>query len=321
MLVFVGDLHLQDNYLWSHELCQGILSWMSSASYNTPNNTLVLLGDLTESHLNSGAVYDYLKCLFESLKYKRIYIVVGNHDVRRRAGKETTPYDFLKTDRRVIICSTPGEVVSIEGFSCLMLPHFLPTQERPSVNKFYATLSGKYDFVIGHVADETAAMIPESQRTDLSKLEGIKVLGHIHTRTSPNYIGSVYAGTIKETEDKRAVWIFDKDKTKTEEPIPVFTEYQNVTYPAPILRSKSLISIYTFFGADEKTIRETYGQVHIRRIVRNLDSNLKTDLSKASKLTSLKDAKDTKKLIQSWNDSLKEKPSDRLLMAIHHYAF
>jgi len=320
-LVAIGDLHFQDNHVWDHGVCENVISYLTSASYNNSENTLVLLGDLTESHLNSGIVYEYLTRLFAGLKYKQIIIITGNHDLKRRAGKEIVPYEFLKKDPRVYISLIPGEEKIIDNFSCLMLPHVLPSQERPSVNKFYSSLSGSYDFIFGHVADETAAMIPENQRADLSKLSGIKVLGHIHTRTSSNYIGSIYAGTVKEVDDNRAVWIFDSNKQKTEVPLPIFVDYQNITYPEPLRRTKAMTSVYTFYGADEGTIREKYGNVYIRRVIRNLDSNLKTDLSKASQLTSLKDAKDISKLIESWSTTLKEKPSDKLLESLKHYSY
>jgi len=320
-LVNIGDFHLQDNYLWSHELCENMISYLISAPYNTPENTAILLGDLTENQLNSGAVYEYLTRLFKGLRFKKIIIVVGNHDIRKRSGKETVPYDFLRDDPRVYIASTPAEVLDIEGFKCLMLPHFLPTQARPSVNKYYSSLSGDYDFIFGHVADETVTIIPEGQRADLSKLNGIKVLGHIHSRVSDHYIGSLYAGNIKEVDDTRAVWLFDSNKVKTEVPLPIFVEYVNQTYPDPLLRTKAMTTVYTFYGADEGSIREKYGDIYIRRIIRNLDSNLKTNLSKTAQTTLLKDAKDTKKLIDTWSNTLKEKPSSELLTSLKKYAY
>jgi calcineurin-like phosphoesterase family protein len=322
MIVAIGDLHFQDNYAWSHELCENIISHLTAMPENTLDNTVVLLGDLTENHLNSGAVYEYLTRLFKGFKYGRIVILQGNHDVRRRAGKEVTPYDFLKEDPRVQLCSTPGEVIDIEGHSCLMLPHFLPTQDKPSVNKYYASLSGEYDFIFGHVADETATMIPEAHRSDLSKLKGIKCLGHIHTAVSGNYIESVYAGTVKEVSHTRSAWVFDKAKNKTVVPLPTFLEYENITYPEPLSRSTAQITVYTFFGADEGTIKGHYGKdIYIRRIIRKLDSNIKTDLTKASQFATLTDAKDTNKLIDLWKDTMKERLPADMISQIKKYAY
>lgn len=320
-LVIIGDLHFQDNYVYSPEVCENIIKYLISAPYNTPENTAIFLGDLTESHLNSGMVCDYLIHLFAGLKYKQIIILAGNHDLKKRAGKEVTPFDFLKKDPRVYISLIPGEERTIMNFKCLLLPHFLPTQERPSLNKFYSSLSGEYDFIFGHVTDETATMIPDGQKADLSKLKGIKCLGHIHTRISPNYVGSVSACNIKEIDNNRAIWIFDEYKNKTEKKLPVFLEYANVTYPEEIQRSKSLTQVYTFYGAGESEIREKYGNIYIRRIIQNMDSNLKSNLSNMASISSFKDAKDIGKLISMWKSSLKEEPSEELIKSITYYAF
>jgi hypothetical protein len=286
---------------------------------NTIENTVIFLGDLTENPLNSGAIFNKLSNLFYNLNYQKVYILVGNHDLRRRAGIETTPYDTFGGTPQYKICSTPAEELNIGGFKCLMLPHFLPTLERPSVNKFYSSLSGEYDFIFGHVFDETLTMIPEGQRADLSKLKGIKVLGHNHV-PGDHYPGSISAGNVKEMAPGRAVWIFDDKKNLTKDPLPEFIEYRNVTYPDPIPRTNALISVYTFYGADEKEVQRTYPGEYCRRVIRSLDSNLKTDLSKANQLTSLKEAKDTEKLIQVWAATLKEKIDPVLLKMITYYA-
>jgi hypothetical protein len=99
-------------------------------------------------------------------------------------------------------------------------------------------------------------------------------LGHIHTRINPKiYIGSIYANKVNETEPNRAAWIIHEDGSKTEEPLPVFCEYVSVRYPDPLPPPQGLISIYTLLNCpNEQIARATYGDIHIRKLVRDLTS-------------------------------------------------
>src|ERR1035437_5793325 len=161
-LVTIGDLHLNEDREWSLAVGEKVLEYIATSPYNKEENTLILLGDLSEKQFFSGLIYDQLMQLFHSLKYKKVYILKGNHDEKKNVnGKVTLTYHFLKNKRNqkafpnFEVIEQPT-VKDIEGNKVLFLPHLTTTdtQNNSLYEKRPSELSDQeYFLTVTHIAD------------------------------------------------------------------------------------------------------------------------------------------------------------------------
>lgn len=273
IITILGDLHLTSRKNYLLKACEEFLFWFKSWDKNNENNTLILAGDLVDSHVNGGIVISLLERLYTSSKFKEIHICVGNHDKKKVDGFNQIAYDFFKEKNNVFIYEYPQDI-NIENKKVLILPYFTDHYKDKLMNEYYSNLykeyKGPYDLVVGHFSGEDASFAGATDCIrNLDKINTKKIcLGHIHTRiTDPNkYIGSVYAGRKNENDSTRAAWYLDGDNWK-EDKLPIFTEYLVVTYPDPLPKSKALVPIYTILNcANESIAKKEYGDIYIRRV-------------------------------------------------------
>lgn len=271
MIVILGDLHANFSKPYFAATCEAFLSWYQNWKYNNSDNEIIFAGDLVQTAVNGGAVIDYLERLYTSSRFKKIHIVVGNHDVKRIEMQDQLAYEFYRTKPRVVIYDEPAKV-SLEGLSCLILPYKRKIGKY-TMKEYYENLpnnskfKGHYQLVVGHFAMPDAGIKGAHDCIDLKVPCDKLCLGHIHTRVAPDhYIGSIYAGRKNENSNNRAAWVWN-GSSWIEENLPIFNEFLPAVYPLPLPRSEAIIPIYTICNCGSEAVaRAQYGDIYIRRV-------------------------------------------------------
>ena len=312
MIAILGDIHFQSKNDYFIKTCEEFLKWFDSWSYNNKYNTLLLAGDLVEDYINGGIVINFLERFIQESKFKEIHICVGNHDRKKYQNLNQLAYEFYENKPNVIIHNEASENI-IEGHKILFLPYFFGTNKYgKTMGEYYSNIykdkefQGPYDLVLGHFGGEDVFFKGSAECVEnLDKIKTNRIcLGHIHTRqTNPDrYIGSVYAGKKNENDNTRAAWIFD-GVDWFEDPLPIFNEFITINYPDPIMRSKSLVPIYTILNcANEKLARDKYGNIFIRKTVSSNSDILIKEGVDADKFKSIKNL-DIKNLFNEFIES------------------
>lgn len=282
MIVILGDIHFSSVKDYYIAICNKFLDWFEGWDKNKEGNQLILAGDLVQNALNGGEVIDFLERLYIKSKFDWIHVVVGNHDLKKVDGIDQLAYEFYKRKPKVTIYSQPVETL-LNDRKVLMLPYFDDVNEYGfTMSDYYGSIyknpkfSNDYDLVVGHFSGDDVSY--EGSTDCVKNLKLIKTkklcLGHIHTReTDPSkYIGSVFSNRKGENDNTRAAWVWDTiNNTWSEEKLPVFSEFLQVTYPEDLPATDALVPIYTILNCgSERLAKERYGNIFIRRVRANL---------------------------------------------------
>lgn len=273
-----GDPHFSASRPWRLETGDIFLDWLET--FTPEKNSIgIILGDLSDSALNPGKVIKQLEQFADicSRKFKKTFVLKGNHDEKLYQDTPHLSFEFFKLKNNITVLDTPAEVLDVEGYKILSLPFYSFRTDIPSLWEHYSHLpknisSQQYDLIIGHFAD-TSAQVFERQ-VDISYLHTqITALGHIHTRVSQHYVGSLFPCKISEQGGKaRAVWEIYKENDKIEKKeivYPSFCEYSTIEYPNPIPPADpKKVTIWTVDNCDiEAVAKEFYKGAHIRGVV------------------------------------------------------
>lgn len=279
MIVIIGDQHLSDGPRpWSYKASVEQVKYISEHPLNTEDNTLILTGDIVDVARMSGTLYTLLFKYFASLKFKEVYIVVGNHDYYSYNNRVTLAYDFLRNPslkqkyfKNFHVIDTM-KVVDIEDCSVLMLPHIYPTIDKS--NKDYEHLDAEitnreYDLCVTHLADSTVDSYP-GYLLDLTAINATYwASGHIHA-PSPHYVGSVVPNSSGEAQTKREFRTLTKKEGMKRVPIVNILDYYTVTFPDELPKTSAIVSVFTVLNCkDEATAKNQYGDIYIRKCVFN----------------------------------------------------
>lgn len=295
-LVTIGDLHLNEDREWSLPVGEKVLEYIANSPYNKEENTLILLGDLTEKQFFSGLIYDQLMQLFHSLKYKKVYILKGNHDEKKNAnGKVTLTYHFLKNKKNqkafpnFEVIEVPTVKV-IEDNKILFLPHLTTTENQS--NSMYEKLppelaDEEYFLTVTHIADTSVDSYPGK----LLNIDYIKTKywssGHVHL-PSERYCGSLIANSFTEAGQKKQIRVYENGK-QTIVPVKSICDYYEVEFPNPLPPVESEIPIWTIKNCkDEQTAILQYGNIYIRNCIYEIT----TDMSEFENLSKTLSAKE-----------------------------
>jgi hypothetical protein len=270
LICFFGDVHFTDQREYLYEAGNEFLSFYKNLSQNNSQNIAVFLGDLVETFINSGRVFEQLHLLLEYSKFKHIYVLVGNHDLRKSKGREHLAFEFIRNMQNVTILEKPFEEITIEGYSCLSLPHYNHIEGLPPMYDHYNSIpkeftSKTYDFVLGHLTDNTINAF--GKVADLSAIKTKKlILGHIHTRSNSSYIGSIYPLNPLQSDETRAIWCLDKYDW-SEISLPKMLGYYEVEFPESLPAVDHKISSWTVYNCyDVSLLKQKYGNIHIRQV-------------------------------------------------------
>jgi len=287
MNVVLGDLHLSDSRPWSWDVSNRIVDFITNHPLNNKNNTLILLGDLTEDAFLSGQMFFLLMRLFLNLRFKSIYVLIGNHDIKRnKQGQLTCSLNFLQHDlfnKNVTLIYQPSFFES-ENMAILALPFIFPQfAEGWSSVKDYEKMQGskldkEYDLIVGHFQDTSVKLPSESVDIEYLKTK-FYALGHIHDKNHPRYVGSIVPNSIEGSGLPRYIRTYIKDKETLIE-IPKIMDYYTVTFPDPLPKVESQVPVWTILNCQDESIAKThYGDIYIRKCINNISMN-KTEFSK-----------------------------------------
>jgi len=321
-IVCFGDLHLSDNRPWSLDVAKEIVKYLCSLEHNNEDNTGVFLGDMTESVINSGEVVQQLLELLTCLRLKETYVIMGNHDLKMKKGKMTSPLSFLNekglVPKNIHLVRTMSTVV-LEGMTVLMLPH-IHNDGIHSVKDYEdITASVPVDIVMGHFADES----DKAMREILVNISNInpkyRCLGHIHSAITPSYTGSLVPNSVSEKGRNRHIRIYEKDREPINEAIPVICDYYDVEYPKALPKVDAIIPIWTVYKCKDPFIaRQTYGDIFIRKCVYDIGIDL-TNFHEYCSLGKSTNKKTVKDLIESFLDENPEETPDEIKAKILEY--
>jgi hypothetical protein len=265
MLIVIGDLHLSDERPWSYKVSKEIVDYILNNPLNNESNEVIFLGDLTESAFNSGQVFELLHSMFLGLKFKRIYILIGNHDTKKnKQGQTTLSYSFLKNEffENVSIINEPT-IIETEGMTVFALPWKFDMKEYNNLKGF----EDEYDLIVGHFMDNTVKIPGET--IDISYLKSKYVcLGHIHDKNHPRYCGSIVPNSIEGAGLPRFIRTYTKEKGETLVKVPPIMDYHFVTFPKELPKVKTHNPVWTIMNCkDEAIAKAQYGDIFIRKAV------------------------------------------------------
>lgn len=280
-LIVFGDIHLNDSRPWSNEVSEELIEYISGLEYNNSDNIALFLGDLTEKNTLSGTVFSYLQKLFYSLRFKKTYILMGNHDIKYNERGVSYPFSFVnlpefkgKTQSKIeVIMDHKMEIIGNKKF--LFLPYRIPLDGVG--NNLYSTPLDSYkneefDSVFGHFTEESMNGF-FGETIDISWINTKdRCFGHIHNSDGKNYLGSIIPNSVSEANKDRFIKIYDlsgNSDPKVEKIPPIF-DYYTIVYPNNIPKVDSRIVAWTVDNCiDEATARSRYGNIHIRQLMYN----------------------------------------------------
>jgi len=278
-VIAIGDLQLSNHRPWSYEVSNRIVDMIISHPTNDKNNIAVFLGDVTEHAILSGDLISLLMKLFSGLLYKKIYVIVGNHELKmNKVGEETYILDFLRGPLfpRVEIISECSSFVEGDD-SYLFLPWF-NAKGGSSMKEVYESLKSPpgqkpYTAIFGHLQESSLGLPGES--VNLSHIPAkFLCLGHIHS-PSEMCLGSVVPNSISEAGFPRRFQSFSNGR-REDIPIPNIMDYYDVIYPNPLPEVNCEIPIYTILNcSNEETAKGHYGNIYIKKC--SYDASIKLD--------------------------------------------
>ncbi len=322
-VVVIGDIHFDDSRPWSVKVAQEVIKYIVDNPLNSPDNTLVFLGDLTERSSISGMVYSMLMSMFVGLKYKEVIILVGNHDGKlNQYNKPVLVYDFIRSKalkerlfHNFIIIDEPTEL-TLEGMDFLFLPHIFndgkkSLKDYEKLHKLGINIEKKYTSVFGHFTN-TFLTVP-GEKIDVSYIKSdYWCFGHIHNPTE-HYQGSIIPNSISEANQKRQVRVYSNGKERIDI-APNILDYYTVKFPEPLPTVEAKIPpTYPHNCKDEEVAQDMYPGIYIRRTIYDISMDndqfdkLSKSLNGESEDVSIEDMLEEFLLSTKLTDDLKDK--------------
>jgi len=240
----VGDLHIKESILYRNATFK-FLNWLLE---KYKNETIIQLGDLfNSSSINHDIVNDTLNILKQ---FKDFRIISGNHDQSKRMSNILKSFNHQEN---ITVYEKETEV-EIENKKCLMLPYQYDT-------KYYSELTGTYDFIFTHITPKEESF--GGEYTDISKLNGKKIYGHIHLkRDYPDaYIIGVPVIT-RNLEMNNPIIEITKDNQIKEIATPIFFNIVDLEYGQEMSNKDWLYNIKQ--APSVKSVYEKYPAINIR---------------------------------------------------------
>jgi hypothetical protein len=285
-----GDLHIREGSPYS-DAFNSFHSWVQNQEWNDRDNIGLFLGDIFHRNCPLPVENDMAISFFTMLKFDKIYILAGNHDLKRRISA----LDIFNSFSKIIVKYKP-EAVDILGVRSLFLPHFdtgvyddWKDMKTCYEDKSNLLLQGDYDYVFGHYSENNLF----GAEIDTSWIKGKKVLGHVHRPSSgKSYLGTPYITRMDERgQEGRLMQISAYPKDATFIPVPKMLDYYDIEYGAPVTSLK--IDAKHYFldinnAPNLETAKSLYTGENIHRIlVLNKTTNNITDKENGSKTKTL----------------------------------
>lgn len=274
MIVFCGDTHFRDEEPF-YSANGSFIDWFSNQEFNSKENTLIHLGDVTHGSLISGRVYQQvLDWFLNRMEFGRIIVIAGNHDYHRTS--KSSSIDPLQALDNVEVYRNP-QAIEVEGQKVLLLPYYYKSTVSglPAMKDYYSKLPDnmageEWDLIVGHYNDETETVF--GSYIDTSYLKGNRVLGHIHFPRG-NYAGTPVITRKDERGNNNRIRMWDSaSKSFSDIPTPRFLDYYDLTYPEDPYEVEAEYPLWTIKEApSEDAVYERYA-LHIASIEKQKQS-------------------------------------------------
>lgn len=244
MIYVLGDIHFSDMTAWGDEVGNNFIKWFSGLNIESMDS-LILEGDIFDREINSGKTMLQVKRFFDIAiqKFLKVYVIIGNHEVKVVHQQVQHPLMFLSTYDRIHLIEKP-EVLNLDNIKVLALP-FMRFEDGTLLYDYYEKELPKYkdtpfDLIVGHVNEKDPDNWLLKEGVDLTGFDVKHIaLGHIHTRITDHYTGSVWAVKISEEDTPLPRQLQTLKKTATGLDvgginIPKFLHYETVNYPDPL---------------------------------------------------------------------------------------
>jgi calcineurin-like phosphoesterase family protein len=331
-VIAFGDLHLSDERPWNAAVGKEILNYIRTCPYNTEENVGLFLGDLTEHVRVDGQTYNLLLEILDSLKFKKTYIVRGNHDFKKKKYRNdlTSPLRVLEEGTRFPNIKLITEMTVIEecDLKILALPYIMPS-EKHSLKDYESftplVADVEYDIIAGHFAD-TSSSATRGESIDISYLKATyRCMGHIHNPISTSYIGALVPNATSEANQLRGIRVYWKGacgyaEQRSEKLKTPLADYYEVRYPDPLPKTKALVPIWTIANCrDEAVARAQYGE---DIFIRACTYDVTIDFTQFQRYTGAvaTSTQSKKELIEEFLGESKEKLSENVQKLVRSYA-
>lgn len=238
-MLIIGDVHLQENWIKRKQV-ELFFDWLNNQDFFKKESNIIFLGDLFEIPTPSSSLVSFYLNLFLNIwKNKFIYILQGNHDY----NLSTNSLDFFESLDNVKIIKEYEQGL-VENKKCLFLPYYsYEGTDKEPMQDFYSSLKGEYDYIFGHIEDETQHF--GDKFCDLKNVKGKRVFGHIHApdiQNLGNYLGSCIKNSSTEKDDQKYVAAVD-DSGLILYDVPSFMIYESIKYGEDIKETEQLVSL------------------------------------------------------------------------------
>jgi len=249
-LIYFTDTHWRDEepfFVAARKMADALLEAIKEQA--TEPFIVVHGGDVfhrsKETGRVNGLVVNFFTKLTEIKNCEYVYILQGNHDVKKETG---SALDCLLGLPKICVIKEPFVKLIWKDKWMYFLPHMVPysfenfknmeSYGNPEFHIPFISVGCTPDDIaltFAHIGDETSGEF--FAQADLSFLPGIKCHGHIHKRVSANYPGSAMTTRRDEADQPCYLRIFDNDFNVREVKIKPAFNYLKVDFNDDLLEA------------------------------------------------------------------------------------
>jgi len=228
-LIYLTDSHWKDEepfYLAAEAMSKKLVEEIKEIAA-TENFILVHGGDVFDRSRETGRVNDIVFRFFKAVQKIQgcvsIYVIQGNHDVKKETGSALDSLLSLGAEHSFQIIKEPSLIPLWDDKYLYALPYApsysfaeyknISSYGDPDFHERYLQRLKDNDLEIavtsGHFGDETTGKFFKQIEADF--LPGIKCHGHIHKKVSERYVGSVMITRRDEIDKVSYIRVFDND--------------------------------------------------------------------------------------------------------------
>lgn len=205
--------------------------WFLKQEWNNDENVFISLGDFFDKSKPTPNEYETALNFFNEVKFKKIFLLTGNHDYDRKLESYST--DPLASNKRIEIIYVP-KIRMIGDMSFTFLPYYYDhSNSLTPMKEYYTSLTPPFvdtDFVCYHFEDSTISFGKEKTGIDINYLKGKKIGGHIH-KSQKNYeLGMPVLWREDEKNENTSLGIISEDKSFNFIEVPKFIDFYTVNY-------------------------------------------------------------------------------------------
>lgn len=253
-IVIIGDIHAKKGEPFRSTV-KKFFNWLYE---NFSQDTIIQVGDLFDSSSPHAEVEEEVIGLLK--RFKKVYILSGNHDYSRVHGNTLLP--LIHHDNLTIITDIYEEV--IDNISFLFLPY-----KYGDMKEKYEALTGEYAYIVTHTTPKQLAFGEEG--IDY-KLKGFYIHGHIHVTSRYDFrddygnqhfvLGVPFPTRYGEQRDFHVILALENEKKSNIITLPYFHSYETIKFGEEPQNKNNILNIID--APDANSVYERYTGYYIR---------------------------------------------------------